>query len=107
MTNNIIEGLRELVKTIQTEGFKDDVFGFAFGDDDGKEFLQAWSYDLETVDLGDEFKKSHDLARHILSIAKTEYGNDCESVNSLVCDETDEEVFLSGKVLMVSYLNVE
>ena len=102
----LLNTLREFVKSVESEGFDEGVFGFNIYQEGDSFNVEVWSYDFESMPLTSKFPISIKLAKEAFSQAKEVCGNKIWSITSLVCDEIEVEVFEDEGVLNVLYLDV-
>ena len=105
MKGNIVKEMRKVVKSLYEEGHE-EIFGFTILEDGEDVKIQVSDFSLEPVYLDRKYEKTYKQALNTFKLAKSRYGSKCKALNSLICDEVSEEVFLDGNVLMILYLNV-
>lgn len=105
MKGNIVNEMRKVVKTLYEEGH-DEIFAFSILEDGEDVKMQVSDFSLEPEYLDRKYVKTYEQALKTFKLAKSRYGSKCTAINSLICDEVSEEVFLDGNILMVFNLNI-
>lgn len=106
MKGNIVVELRKLVKTLYAEGHE-EIFAFSIVEEGNGVSVQVSDFSLEPEVLEKRYGSTYAQAVKSLKLAKARFGQNCTAINSLICDEVDEEVFLDGNILRVMNLNVD
>lgn len=105
MKGNIITELRKFVNTLYKEGHS-EIFAFSIVVQDDDINIQTADFSLDSVDLPKTFTETYAQARRTMMLVRSRYGEVCTAINSLICDEVTEEVWLDENVLRVLNLNI-
>lgn len=107
MKGNILVEAKRFVKSLYKEG-SPEIFIFSIkdtGDDDNSE-VQISTFDLESSILDTKYKKSQEVANHLMKLAKSRF-KDCRSIVAMVADGSSPEVFMADNILHIFNLDVQ